>query len=76
MLDNVGPENGGTLVLPGSHRLVSKTRVGEQVPALPPPVNVTCPAGTVMLFDARLLHGTGVNRSSQPRHVCAAGGQP
>jgi len=72
MLDDVGPENGGTLVVPGSHRLVSEAGPGQPV-ELPPPINVTAPAGTVMLFDARMLHGTGVNRMPQPRHVLLAG---
>lgn len=73
MLDDVGPANGGTLVIPGSHQLVADAPSGEPVPPLPPPINVTCPAGTVMLFDARLLHGTGVNRTPRPRHILLAG---
>jgi ectoine hydroxylase-related dioxygenase (phytanoyl-CoA dioxygenase family) len=73
MLDDVGPENGGTLVIPGSHRLVSQAAPGEQIPDLPPPINVTVPRGTVMLFDHRLLHGTGVNRTAEPRHILIAG---
>ena len=73
MLDDVGPHNGGTLVVPGSHLAVSRSTHGEPVADLPPPINVTCPAGTIMLFDHRLLHGTGVNRSPDPRHILIAG---
>eukprot|EP00732_Lithocolla_globosa_P004849 Lithocolla_globosa_v1_NODE_4658_length_1392_cov_23.849663.p1 type:complete len:441 gc:universal NODE_4658_length_1392_cov_23.849663:33-1355(+) len=73
MLDDVDANNGGTLVIPTSHRLVSQCTDGGPLPQLPPTINVTAPAGTVMLFDARLLHGTGVNRTPHPRHILISG---
>lgn len=73
MLDDVGPANGGTLVIPGSHLVVSQAASGEPIPDLPPPINVVAKRGTIMLFDHRLLHGTGVNRTREPRHVLIAG---
>ena len=73
MLDDVGPSNGGTLVIPGSHLIVSQATPGQKIPDLPPPINVAAKRGTIMLFDHRLLHGTGVNRTAEPRHVLIAG---
>lgn len=73
MLDDVGPKNGGTLVIPGSHVVVSQAPPGHAIPELPPPINVVAKRGTIMLFDHRLLHGTGVNHTAEPRHVLIAG---
>ena len=73
LLDDVGPHNGGTLVIPTSHRLVSRCAGSGSLPQLPPPINVTASAGTVLLFDARLLHGTGVHWTARPRHILIAG---
>lgn len=69
MLDDVNNFNGGTLVIPTSHKLVSNNNLDS----LPPPININCKAGTIMLFDSRLLHGTGVNKSPNPRHILIAG---
>lgn len=69
MLDDVNNFNGGTLVIPTSHKLISN----ENSNNLPPPININCKAGTIMLFDSRLLHGTGVNYSPNPRHILIAG---
>ncbi len=65
----VNEENGGTLFIPGSHKLLVAAGTGGQVGKLPPPVNLEAPAGTVMLFDGRILHGTGVNRTNKKRFV-------
>lgn len=40
----------------------------DQGPLLPW-ITEQAPAGTIMLFDGRVLHGTGVNRSDRPRFV-------
>ena len=70
ILDDMGPHNGGTLVVPGSHKLLSEPGTGQPITTpLPPAINLTAPAGTVMIFEGRLLHGTGVNRSDKPRTV-------
>ena len=65
----VNEENGGTLIIPGSHRALIEAGSGGSISELPPTVNLEAKAGTIMLFDGRLLHGTGVNRSSKPRFV-------
>jgi len=73
MLDEFTPQNGGTLVVPGSHKLISEAGAGNPVPTpFPPAINLCAPAGTVMLFEGRLLHGTGVNRTETPRRMYVA----
>jgi ectoine hydroxylase-related dioxygenase (phytanoyl-CoA dioxygenase family) len=70
ILDDTGPHNGGTLVVPGSHRILANAGRGEPLTApLPPAINLQAPAGTVMIFEGRLLHGTGVNRSNATRAI-------
>ncbi|KAJ9603815.1 hypothetical protein H2200_012001 [Cladophialophora chaetospira] len=57
-LEDVTPENGGTLVMPGSHK-------GNWAPDDPyDPVDTVAaagPAGTCMVFESRLWHATGAN---------------
>jgi ectoine hydroxylase-related dioxygenase (phytanoyl-CoA dioxygenase family) len=59
-LEDVTPENGGTLVMPGSHK-------GNLAPDDPwDPVDTVAasgPAGTCMVFESRLWHATGANRT-------------
>ncbi|HEX9889729.1 MAG TPA: phytanoyl-CoA dioxygenase family protein [Nitriliruptorales bacterium] len=62
MLDDFTADNGATLVVPGSHR-----SDGTQPPSTPP-LPAQAPAGTAMVFDGRLFHGTGANRTDAPRH--------
>ena len=60
--------NGGTLVIPGSHRVLSDAvRAGEPVGKLPPAINIEAKAGTTLVYDGRLLHGTGINHTDEPR---------
>lgn len=68
ILQDVDEVNGGTLIIPGSHKTLAEaghSGVGE----LPPAINVAAKAGTIMLFDGRMLHGTGANRSERWRYV-------
>jgi len=70
VLDDTAAHNGGTLVIPGSHRIVSAAGSGNALTEpLPPAINLHAPAGTVMMFEGRLLHGTGVNRSNATRTI-------
>ncbi|GIT39415.1 MAG: hypothetical protein Ct9H300mP8_06110 [Gammaproteobacteria bacterium] len=48
-------KNGGTLLIPSSHRILSEAGSGGEVGELPPAINLEAPAGTVMLFDGRTL---------------------
>ena len=68
-MQDMNEVNGGTLVIPTSHRLVSSVRPGDEVGPLPPAVNVEAKGGTVVLMDGRLLHGTGVNHTDEWRYI-------
>jgi ectoine hydroxylase-related dioxygenase (phytanoyl-CoA dioxygenase family) len=65
-LDEFTGDNGATQVLPGSHRS----------PDSPSPeffdrnfVRLTCPAGSMIVFDGRLFHRAGDNRTAAWRHA-------
>lgn len=60
MLDDFTAHNGASVVAPGSHRIDQPAANAALVPA-------TGPAGTALVMDGRLWHGTGVNRSTGPR---------
>ena len=66
---DVNDENGSTLVIPGSHKVMAEAGSGGIIGKLPPAVNLEARAGTIILFDGRLLHGTGVNRTDERRFV-------
>lgn len=57
MLDPFTDENGATRVVPGSH--LRPVQPG----AAPATVAATGPAGAALVFDGRLVHGTGANRT-------------
>ena len=69
IMQDMNEANGGTLVIPTSHRLVSEVLPGEEAGPLPPAVNVEAKGGTVAMMDGRLLHATGVNRTDEWRHI-------
>ncbi|KAI9006824.1 hypothetical protein DFJ74DRAFT_712174 [Hyaloraphidium curvatum] len=65
LLDEFRADNGGTLLIPGSHLLLSKSLSIDQ--PLPPAINLEAPAGTACVFEGRLLHGAGINRTAERR---------
>lgn len=67
ILQDVNEVNGGTLLIPGSHRRNGAN--DEYYGELPPCINLEAPAGTVLLMDGRVLHGGAVNRSRQLRYI-------
>jgi hypothetical protein len=70
MLSDFTRENGGTIVVPGSHKLPSHPRNGSgHDPAAPYPgeTQLVGKAGTVALFDARLWHAVAPNVSGTDR---------
>ena len=69
IMQDVNEVNGGTLIIPTSHRLISAAGDGEEVGELPPAINVEAKAGAVMLMDGRVLHGTGVNHTDDWRYI-------
>ena len=61
-IDDFTPDNGATLVYPGSHRW------GDERPAeLPDVVATTMRAGSVLLYYGTLVHAGGANRSTGDR---------
>ena len=69
-ITDVDERNGGTLLIPGSHRvLADAARSDEPVGKLPPAINLDAKAGTMVLIDGRVLHGTGINQTDTPRIV-------
>ena len=75
-ITDIGDRNGGTLVIPRSHSIMSDTaRQGKPVGKLPPTINLDAPAGTMVITDGRLLHGTGINHTEEPRVVMLNGMQ-
>lgn len=68
LLDDVTEANGATRVVPGSH-LLGRGPTPEEATGSDT-VPVEGPAGSAFLFDGRLWHGTGANRTTdQRRHV-------
>ena len=62
--------NGGTLLVPGSHRTSNNPTGDNGVdPNAPYPteIHATGDAGSVLLFDSRLWHASAPNHSQEPR---------
>ena len=76
VVTDIDETNGGTLVIPGSHRTLSDAvRVQEPVGKLPPAINMDARAGTIVITDGRLVHSTGINYTDIPRIVMLNGMQ-
>lgn len=70
MLSPFTCENGGTLIVPGSHRSNNNPTGNNGVdPNAPYPTEMqaTGPAGSVLVMDSRMWHATAPNRTEQPR---------
>ena len=75
-ITDIDETNGGTLVIPGSHLILSAAmRNQNPVGKLPPAINIDAKAGTMIITDGRLLHGTGINNTASPRIVMLNGMQ-
>ena len=62
MIDDFTVDNGATLVTPGSHLLDGQPPDGRMVP-------VTGSAGTAIVIDGRVWHGTGANVTAAERRT-------
>lgn len=67
ILEDVNEVNGGTLIIPGSHKV--NRGPGDAYGKLPPTINMEAKAGTILMTDGRLLHGGAVNRSDKLRII-------
>ena len=75
-ITDIDETNGGTLVIPGSHLVLSDAvRNQKPVGKLPPAINIDAKAGTMIITDGRLLHSTGINHTKTPRIVMLNGMQ-
>lgn len=74
MLSDFTPENGGTLIVPGSHRTPCNPTgmtgsTGYE--AHPGEMQVTGEAGSVFVYDTRLWHSIAENMTAEPRVALA-----
>ena len=70
-ITDIDETNGGTLVIPGSHLVLSDAvRNQKPVGKLPPAINIDAKAGTMIITDGRLLHSTGINHTKTHASSC------
>ena len=67
MLCDVSEENGGTRLVPGSHLSGRQPTPEDDRPE--DIVSAQAPAGSALIIDGRLWHGTGANRTDGDRLV-------
>ncbi|HEY3796877.1 MAG TPA: phytanoyl-CoA dioxygenase family protein [Caulobacteraceae bacterium] len=88
-IDAFTPENGGTRMIPGSHKwdaakmrsVVEASRRGETTPETESMIRLTMPAGAICVFHGTLVHGAGANdtnarRLSYTNHYCEPWARP
>jgi ectoine hydroxylase-related dioxygenase (phytanoyl-CoA dioxygenase family) len=63
-IDAFTPDNGATLLVPGTHQ--RPTRPAAEY-LLAKAIPVQCPAGSMLIFDSTLYHAAGRNRSGRDR---------
>ncbi len=62
-MDDFTADNGATLIAPGSHRFGERAGPFEHADLVP----VVMDAGSVLVYDGRLVHGAGANSSDRGR---------
>lgn len=77
MISDFSPENGGTWVVPRTHRDPYNPRMHQTPEHLPEQVDqfhsiqgeiqVSGPAGSALVMDSRIWHSAGANPSAEPR---------
>ncbi len=63
LLDDFTAENGGTRLVPGSHRRRSKPTAEPD----PEEIRLTAPKGSVFIFNGAVWHGAGANTTDEDR---------
>ena len=63
-IDEFRADNGATIVLPGTHQKLPPPDLEKLEPTAIP---VTCPAGSMLIFDSTLWHAAGPNTSGADR---------
>jgi hypothetical protein len=72
-LTDLGPDDGGTVVIPGSHKIEAQGLV-EAAKRDPRLIHqVIAPAGSTLLFSETLCHATGQIRSDRERVIVICG---
>jgi ectoine hydroxylase-related dioxygenase (phytanoyl-CoA dioxygenase family) len=73
-IDAFTAENGGTVMLPGSHRwgqegvaVRDAIAQGRRIPLMEGMFSLTMPPGAIAVFQGTLIHGAGANVSDAPR---------
>jgi ectoine hydroxylase-related dioxygenase (phytanoyl-CoA dioxygenase family) len=74
-IDAFTPENGGTVIVPGSHlwtqaqgvELGEALRAGRETPLAERMFKLAMPAGAILILQGTLIHGAGANVSDAPR---------
>jgi ectoine hydroxylase-related dioxygenase (phytanoyl-CoA dioxygenase family) len=74
-IDAFTAANGGTVIIPGSHRwssaeylaFVQARQAGRPVAAMQDAFSLEMPAGAIAVFQGTLVHGAGANASDAPR---------
>ena len=64
LLDDFTEENGATLIVPGSHKVLGVPDLGLAPSA---PARLVGKAGSMAVWDGRLHHATGLNRTADQR---------
>jgi hypothetical protein len=74
-LTDLGPEDGGTVVIPGSHKIDVSDKTSMECAYRDPKLihQVVAPAGSTLLFSETLIHGTGQIRSEKERMILICG---
>ncbi|HEY2659980.1 MAG TPA: phytanoyl-CoA dioxygenase family protein [Caulobacteraceae bacterium] len=74
-IDAFTPENGGTVILPGSHKWATAEglavrdalQAGQRIPQMEGMFKLAMSPGSIALFQGTLIHGAGANTSASPR---------
>ncbi len=78
-LTDLGPDDGGTAVIPGSHKMID-VPLDELIAAAMQDQalirSVVAPAGSTLVFFESLLHSSGPNRSGRTRSLILGGYTP